>query len=147
MDRSKKIFSVGLLMGIAITALFCLLFAPRYMVSESGNQAIKLDKWTGNTWQFYKGNWENIRKVEHDWKQIDSALYNALNLKEQSNQSEKHTSDLLQLLKEKYPVLDDVPNEDILERINIVYSKAILTDMYLKNIEKIHEAKEKPSGR
>jgi hypothetical protein len=144
MDRSKQIFSVGLLIGIALSVLFCMVFAPRYMVSGSGNQAIKLDKWTGETWQFSKGNWKKIQKLEQDWKKIDEALYSALNLKTQRGQEEKYTSDLLQILKDKYPVLEDVSNEDILERINIVYSKAILTDMYLKNIEKIHEGRKTP---
>jgi hypothetical protein len=142
MNRNKQIFSAGLFMGLALAALFCFVSAPRYGVSKSENQIIKLDKWTGETWQFSKGNWEKIEKVEQDWKAIDNALYSALNLKQQRDQGEKHTSDLLQVLKDKYPVLDPVPNEEILERINIVYSKAILTDMYLKNIEKIHEAQE-----
>ena len=66
-----------------------------------------------------------------------------LNLKEQKPKEEKHTADLLKMLKDKYPVLTGVSNDDILSRINIVYSRVILTDMYLHNIEKIHDKDEK----
>ncbi|MBU4317139.1 MAG: hypothetical protein KKF30_07695 [Proteobacteria bacterium] len=147
MDRSKQIFSVGLFIGIAVTVLFCLVFAPRYTVDQSSGHAIKLDKWTGETWHFSRGNWIKTQKIDQDWKKIDEALFNALNLKPQKDQGGNYTSDLLKILREKYPILEGVPNEDILERINIVYSKAILTDMYLKNIEKIHEAQVEHKGR
>ena len=141
MDRNKQIFGVGLLFGIVITALFCLVFAPRYMVSNSDGVMVKLDRWSGETWRFASGNWAKIDKSEQDWKEIDKALASALNLKDQTPKEEAHTANLITMLKEKYPVLAGVPNDDIMSRINIVYSRFILTDMYLDNIEKIHEKK------
>ena len=139
MDRNKQIFGVGLLFGIIITALFSIVFAPRYMVSNSDGVMIKLDRWSGETWQFASGNWARIDKSEQDWKEIDKALASALNMRDQSAKEDKHASNLLKMLKEKYPILANVSNDDILSRINIVYSKAIITDMYLNNIEKIHK--------
>ena len=77
MDRNKQIFGVGLLFGIVITALFCLVFAPRYMVSDADGVMIKLDRWSGETWRFASGNWSKIDKSELNWKEIDKALASA----------------------------------------------------------------------
>ena len=139
MDRNKQIFAAGLVIGIVISALFCTVFAPRHMVSSSDGVMIKLDRWSGETWRFSGGKWLKIDKQEQDWKEIDQALASALNLKAQNPDEKNHNANLLQILKDKYPVLAGVSNEEIMERINIVYSKAILTDMYLNNIEKVHE--------
>jgi hypothetical protein len=48
-------------------------------------------------------------------------------------------SEALALLRQKDPILSDLSDEDLLERIKLVYSKEILVNMYLQNFLKLED--------
>lgn len=126
--QTKTHFGIGLFVGILVTALFFHFFAPRYEVTRSDDKLIKQDRWSGNSWRYSGAKWEKISDMNRDWKPIDEALMAALNLggTGDSNNSDKQMA----ALKQKYPVLENIDNEDILERIKYIYARKVMVDMY-----------------
>jgi hypothetical protein len=131
----KKQFSIGLVSGILLAALFFHFFAPRFYTIESGNTIIKQDKWSGDSWRFVDNQWRKMMSVDQQWQQIDQTLKEALHISSSSNR--KDPVNPLELLKNKYPILKSITDEELNERIKIVYSKEILSSLYLNNFLEI----------
>jgi hypothetical protein len=66
---------------------------------------------------------------DHDWDKIDGSLRDALRIPF----AEVDTGAALKLLRGKHPDLKDLSDEDLLERIKLVYSKQVLCNLYLDN--------------
>jgi hypothetical protein len=113
-----------------IAGLFFQFYAPRYMTIESKDGAIKQDKWSGESWKLVGDQWKKISESEKDYQNVDQSLRKAF----QATVGGAETAFLLKQLKEKYPRLKDVSNEELLVRIRSVYSQEILTRTYLDNI-------------
>jgi hypothetical protein len=135
MAREKKYLGIGLIVGVFLSSLFLYYFAPRYRTVISGETLIKYDKWSGQSWRLIDNEWKRIMDAGRDWDTIDQALREALRL----SPSGLQRNEALRLLKEKYPALKDVANEELLERIKIVYSKEILCNLYLSNLVKLED--------
>jgi hypothetical protein len=136
MTREKTYFIGGLLIGILIAALFLLYFAPRYTTVKSGDTLIRQDKWTGQSWRFVDNQWKEIGGQNYDWEKIDRSLVSALRIP----YGEEDTAAALKLLKEKYAILKTLSDEDLLERIKLVYSKQVLVHLYLDAFLKAEKA-------
>lgn len=127
MSNQKRYFGFGLVVGIAISALFFLYFAPRYHTVRSGEHLIRQDRWSGQSWRYADNQWKKINDISRDWDSIDEALHDALNIPF----ARVDTNSALSKLKKNYPALKDVPDDELLERIKIVYSKQVLCNLYL----------------
>ncbi|MFA7425993.1 MAG: hypothetical protein WCZ16_13115 [Desulfosarcinaceae bacterium] len=127
--RSGKLhFGVGLVAGIASMAFLLLVFAPRYTTITQDGTIVKSDRWTGKSWRYQDDTWLEIKRAPYDWKPVDAALRKALSLPETTRQFEKNMA----LLKDTYPELKKIPDEDLLERIKIVYSGDFMQQLYLQ---------------
>jgi hypothetical protein len=140
MAREKKYLGIGLMAGLFLSSLFFYYFAPRYCTVGSGETLIKHDTWSGQSWRFVDNEWKRIMDASRDWDTIDQALREALQISPGGLQR----NEALRLLKGKYPALKDVPNEELLERIKIVYSKEILCNLYLSNLVKLEDGPHSP---
>ena len=128
MKNEKSYFGLGLIVGIIISALFLFYVAPRYNTVQSGENIIRQDKWTGSSWRYMDNQWKKISDVSRDWDSIDQALRNALNIPF----AKVNTENALSTLRKNYPVLKDVSDDELLERIKLVYSKQVVCNLYLK---------------
>ena len=128
MRNEKSYFGLGLIVGIIISALFLFYVAPRYNTVQSGENIIRQDKWTGSSWRYMDNQWKKISDVSRDWDSIDQALRNALNIPF----AKVNTENALSTLRKNYPVLKDVSDDELLERIKLVYSKQVVCNLYLK---------------
>jgi hypothetical protein len=134
--QNKFHFGAGLFLGVVVTAVFLHFFAPRYAVLDSDTGVVKHDKWTGNAWRYDGEKWEKIAEDSRDWKPVDAALMNALNIQEKKNPAGSSSiNDRLKALKKKYPVLETVSDEDVMERIKYLYARKIIVDLYLNQME------------
>jgi|GEM_PF-741492 len=135
MVNGKYKFGIGLLLGIILAALFFMYFAPRYQTVESGGIVYKHDRWSGDIWRYSDNEWKKVSQHDKDWKRMDEVLIQALNI----SGVEKVRAAALQQLKDKYPILKEFSDEEILERVKMVYAKEILSNLYLENFMKIQE--------
>jgi hypothetical protein len=133
MIQSRAHFGIGLFVGIIVTALFFQFFAPRYDIIESDNKLIKQDKWSGESWKYQGNKWEKITEMTRDWEPIDDALTNALNIVADNNTDNSNAR--MVSLRKKYSVLEDISDEDIMERIKYVYARKIMVDLYFTKIK------------
>ena len=132
MKKTKLYFVAGIAVG-AILTFFCLnYFAPRYGIEKVGVSMVKTDKWTGQSWKYVNDSWKKIERTNQEWQEIDQALAEALDIPVSDN----NTESALSLLREKYPVLKDIPDDELQERIKLVYSSQILRDLYLDDFMK-----------
>ncbi len=132
MKKTKLYFVAGIAVGVILT-FFCLnYFAPRYEMEKVGVSMVKTDKWTGQSWKYVNDSWKKIERTNQEWQEIDQALAQALNIPVSDN----NTDLALRLLREKYPILKDIPNDELQERIKLVYSSQILQDLYLDDFMK-----------
>jgi hypothetical protein len=132
MKKTKFYFVSGIAVG-AILTYFCMnWFAPRYEMEKVGSSMVKTDKWTGQSWRYVNDSWKKIERTDQEWQEIDQALAEALNIPVSDN----NTESALSLLREKYPILKDIPNDELQERIKLVYSSQILRDLYLDDFMK-----------
>lgn len=138
--RSTKLnLAIGIIAG-AILTFFCFnYFAPRYEIKKAGLSLVKFDKWTGQSWRFVNNDWKKVVYTNQEWKQIDQAVAQALNIQ----LKDAKTESTLNQLREKYAVLRDIPDDELLERIKLVYSKQILVQMYLDNFLKLQKGASK----
>ncbi len=132
MTREKTFFGLGLVLGIIIAALFLYYFAPRYDTVRAGDTVIKQDRWSGQAWRLTGYQWRLIETTERDWGKVDEALRSALKIPF----AEVDTKSALKLLREKNPILKELSDDELLERIKLVYSRQILCNMYLDNFMK-----------
>ena len=143
MNREKLYFGIGLIIGIVVAVLFLQIFAPRYSTVRAGGEIVKQDRWSGNTWRFTEGEWRLITETKHDWATIDKALKKALGLK--TNGAKK--GDAFKRLREKYPILRACTDRELQERIRRVYSREVLTSLYLDNFIKVENQKKVNSDK
>jgi hypothetical protein len=73
--------------------------------------------------------------VNRDWESIDRALLSALRIPF----AEVDTDQALKQLQEKHPALKDLPKEELIERIKLVYSRQVLVNMYLDSFVKTEQ--------
>lgn len=135
MKNTKLSFVLGIAIGAILTFLYLNYFAPRYEIEKVGLSLVKTDKWTGQSWRYLNDNWKKVVYTDQEWKEIDQALAGALRIPVSSGRTES----ALKLLREKYPILKDIPNDELQERIKLVYSTQILWDMYLEDFMKRHQ--------
>jgi len=143
MTREKSYFGIGMVFGIIITVLALYYIAPRYTTVKSGPATIKQDRWSGQSWRLVGDQWKPIKGPERDWERIDKVLMSALNIP--TNRAKRTRT--LDSLREKYPLLREIPDEELLERIKLVYSREILVNLYLDNFRKLEREKSRPEGR
>jgi hypothetical protein len=135
MGREKTYFGIGLVIGIVLAALFLFYFAPRYTTVKAGDTLVKQDRWSGQSWRFVENQWKKIVGEDRDWDKIDKALTEALGI----HTDTPSRTNALDLLRKKDPILKDLSDEDLLERIKLVYSKQILVNMYLDSFLKLQK--------
>ena len=135
MNGGKRYFLSGLVIGILLSGVFFYYFATRYTTVKSGDAMIRQDTWTGRSWRFADNEWKSIVGVNRDWESIDRALLSALRIPF----AEVNTDQALRQLQEKHPILMDLPNDELLERIKLVYSRQVLVNMYLDSFLKTEQ--------
>ena len=135
MKREKTYFGAGIVIGAVLAALFLFNFAPRYRVAQGHGTLVKQDSWTGQSWRLVENNWEKVADGNYDWEKTDETLRQALRL----SSVKVDTDDALSLLRKKHPLLKEISDEELLERIKLVYSKQILCNLYLENFVKLQE--------
>jgi hypothetical protein len=135
MISDKRHFLMGLVIGILLSGVFFYYFAPRYTTVKSGDMMLRQDTWTGRSWRFVDNEWKSIVGVNRDWDRIDRALVSALRIPF----AEVNTDKALKQLQEKYPVLKDLPHDELVERIKLVYSRQVLVNMYLDSFVKMEQ--------
>jgi len=129
MKNGKKQLVFGIIIGLILAFLYFHFFAPRYETKKMGLSMIKIDKWTGQSWRFVDNNWKKILDMDEDWEKVDQALRGAL----KTPFAKADTGSGLRRLRENYPILKDIPDDELLERIKHVYSKIVLVNMYLND--------------
>lgn len=127
MKNGKKNLVLGVIIGIVLAFLYFHYFAPRYEIKKTGLSTIKIDKWTGQSWRFVDNNWKKMINMDEDWEQVDRTLKEALKIPFAQVDSDS----ALKKLRNNYPILKDIPDDELLERIKLVYSKLVLVNMYL----------------
>ena len=132
MSREKTFFGFGLVLGVVIAVLFLFYFAPRYTILKTDGKLLKEDRWSGRSWRLVGNRWMLIESASRNWKKIDDALAKALGIAS----SNMNRAGELALLRKKNPVLKDLSDDELLERIKLVYSKQILCNMYLDSLAK-----------
>ncbi|MFC1534588.1 hypothetical protein ACFL7M_14635 [Thermodesulfobacteriota bacterium] len=127
MKNGKKNLILGVLIGLIVAFFYFHYFAPRYEIKKTGLSMVKIDKWTGKSWRFVDNNWKKVLEIDASWKEVDRTLQEALKVpfvKVDSGAAFKK-------LRESYPVLNGIPDDELQERIKLVYSKLVLVNMYL----------------
>jgi len=127
MKSDKKSLVLGVVIGLILAFFYFHYFAPRYEINKTGLSTIKIDKWTGQSWRLVNDNWTKMLDRDEDWEQIDKILQEALKIP--FAQVDKVSA--LEKLREKYPLLNKISDDELLERIKLVYSKLVLVNMYL----------------
>jgi hypothetical protein len=135
MGREKTYFGMGLVIGIVLATVFLFYFAPRYTTVKVGDNLVKQDKWSGQSWRFVDNQWKRIVGEDRDWDGIDKALTGALGIETDT----PSRTNALDLLRKKDPILKDISDDELLERIKLVYSKQILVNMYLDSFLKLQK--------
>jgi hypothetical protein len=139
MASEKKYLIVGLVLGMLLSVLFFTTFAPRYDTVASGASLVKQDTWTGRSWRLVENEWKPIIGPNHEWEKIDEALQSALRIPVAQAESDS----ALKLLRSKYTILSDLSNEELLERIKLVYSRQVLCNLYLDSFMKVQQQEQK----
>ena len=127
--NEKKYIVIGIVIGLVLAFFYFHYFAPRYEVIEMGTFPVKVDKWTGKSWRLVDNNWKGMLDIDEDWEQVDLTLREAL----QTPVAKVDTRIALARLRDKYPVLNDISDDELLERIKVVYSKIVLSKLYLSD--------------
>jgi hypothetical protein len=135
MKGEKTYFGLGLVIGILLAVVFFYYFAPRYTTVKSGETMLKQDTWTGRSWRLADNEWKPMVGVHRDWDSIDKALLSALRIPF----AEVNTDSALVRLREKHPILKELPDDELLERIKLVYSRQVLVNMYLDSFLKMEQ--------
>jgi len=136
MKNGKKSFIIGVFIGLILAFFYFHYFAPRYEVKKEGLSLVKIDKWTGQSWRFVDNNWKKMSNIDEDWIKVDRTLREALH----TPFAQVDTGEALTRLRDRYPILKDIPDDELLERIKLVYSKQVLTNMYLSDFTRTDQA-------
>ena len=136
MKNGKKNLIIGIIIGLVLAFFYFHYFAPRYEIKKEGLSLVKIDKWTGQSWRFVDNNWKKMINIDESWVKIDRTLREALNIPF----AKVDTGKGLMRLRERYPILKDIPDDELLERIKLVYSKQVLTNMYLSDFIRTDQA-------
>jgi len=75
--------------------------------------------------------------MDENWDLVDETLQEAININLPGIQVD--SSAALEKLRNRYPVLKDIPDYDLLERIKLVYSKQVMVGMYLGDFMRTSE--------
>jgi hypothetical protein len=134
MKNGKKSLLLGVIIGVVLSYFFFNYFAPRYEIKKTAALTMKVDKWTGDAWRLVDNNWKKMSDMDENWELIDKTLGEAINMKLPIPKVDSGAG--LKKLKDRYPVLKDIPDEDLLERIKLVYSKQVMVNMYLGDFMK-----------
>ncbi|MBN1847597.1 MAG: hypothetical protein JW932_03345 [Deltaproteobacteria bacterium] len=129
MKSEKKHVILGIVIGLVLAFFYFHYFAPRYEVIKMGTFPVKIDKWTGKSWRLVDNNWKGMLDIDEDWEQVDETLREAL----QTPVAQVDTTMALTRLRAKYPALNDISDDELLERIKVVYSKIVLSKLYLSD--------------
>ena len=141
MTGGKKSLILGIIIGMVLSFLYFNYFAPRYEIKKTPASTIKIDKWTGQSWRLVENNWKKMSDMDNNWELVDETLRKAININLPGAQVDSGAA--LKKLRERYPVLKDIPDYDLVDRIKLVYSKQVLVGMYLgdfMNTEKKSES-------
>jgi len=136
MNNGKKYLVFGVIIGIVLAFLYFQFFAPRYEIKKTGISTIRIDKWTGQSWRFADNTWKRILDMDENWEQIDRTLQEALG----KPYTQVDSGVALKSLRDKYPILNDLSDDELLERIKLVYSKLVLCNLYLTDFLNIKES-------
>ncbi len=140
MTSGKTKLIIGIVIGIILSFLYFHFFAPRYEIQKTAVFTVKIDKWTGESWRLVDNNWKKMIDMDEDWQLVDKTLGEAININIPEAQVDSGAA--LKRLRDRYPVLKDIPDYDLLERIKLVYSKELLVNLYLKGFMNVEKAKE-----
>ncbi|MFC1841014.1 hypothetical protein ACFL1N_15670 [Thermodesulfobacteriota bacterium] len=140
MKSNKRNIVWGIITGIALSFLYFNFFAPRYEIKKTSTNTMKIDKWTGESWRLVDDNWRKMINMDDDWALIDKALQDAIKIS--LPVAKVDPSIALKKLRDRYPVLKDIPDYDLLERIKLVYSKQVMVGMYLGDFMSTSESAE-----
>ena len=138
MKSTKKSLVLGIIIGIVLSAFFFNFFAPRYEIKKTSATTIRIDKWTGRAWRLVENNWREMIDIDEDWVLIDETLQKAINI--YFPEFKVDSSAALKKLRDKYPLLKDIPDYDLQERIKVVYSRKIMVNAFLGDFLKTDEA-------
>lgn len=140
MTKEKLHFGIGLLLGLVLASLFFKFYAPRYVTQKSpAGVLVKQDKWTGDAWRLIDNEWKKISDYNQSWEEVDKALRKAIGV-EASNPKQ---GGYLHRLRQEYPVLKDYTDEEITERIKLVYSKEVMTELFFSSFMKQENSADK----
>jgi hypothetical protein len=139
MKSDKKSLVLGIIIGLILAFFYFHYFAPRYEINKAGFSTIKIDKWTGQSWRLEGDTWTKMLDRDEDWEQIDKTLQEALKIPF----VQVDRASALEKLRERYPVLNKISDDDLVERIKLVYSKLVLVNMYLGDFLKAGEEEER----
>lgn len=137
MSKDKKYLVLGIIIGLVLAFFYFHYFAPRYEINKTDLSTIKIDKWTGQSWRLVNNDWKKMVNTDEDLAKIDRTLQEALKIPIPFAQVD--TSSALKKLRDSYPVLKEISDDDLLERIKLVYSKMVLVNMYLGDFLKTSE--------
>ncbi len=129
MRNEKKHMILGIVIGLVLAFFYFHYFAPRYEIKKIGPLSVKVDRWTGKSWRLVEDNWKSMLDVDENWERVDQTLQEAL----QTPVAQVDISRALTRLREKYPTLNDISDDELLERIKVVYSKIVLSKLYLSD--------------
>jgi hypothetical protein len=135
MSKDKKYLVLGIIIGLVLAFFYFHYFAPRYEINKTDLSTIKIDKWTGQSWRLVNNDWKKMVNTDEDLAKIDRTLQEALKIPF----AQVDTSSALKKLRDSYPVLKEISDDDLLERIKLVYSKMVLVNMYLGDFLKTSE--------
>ena len=135
MKNGKKSLVLGIIIGLILGVFYFHYFAPRYEIRKTALSTIKIDKWTGQSWRLVDNDWKKMLDMDEDWEQIDRTLQEALKIPI----AQVDSGSALKKLRDSYPVLKEISDDDLLERIKLVYSKMVLVNMYLGDFLKTTE--------
>ena len=135
MKMDKKCLVLGIVIGLILAFFYFHYFAPRYEINKTGLFTIKIDKWTGQSWRLVNNDWKKMMNTDEDLAKIDRTLQEALKIPF----AQVDTASALKKLRDSYPVLKEIPDDELLERIKLVYSKQVLVNMYLGDFLKTSE--------
>ncbi len=135
MKNGKKTLFLGIIIGVVISYFFFNYFAPRYEIKKTAALTMKVDKWTGDAWRLVDNNWKKMSDMDENWELVDKTLGEAINMKLPIPKVDSYLG--LKKLKERYPVLKDIPDDDLLERIKLVYSKQVMINSYFGDFMKV----------
>ena len=80
----------------------------------------------------------NPVRINESWEQIDKTLQEALKIPF----AQVDSGSALNKLRDRYPALKDISDDELMERIKLVYSKLVLCNMYLGDFLKADQEKD-----